>query len=167
MILGVDPGGTGAIACLDDDGGLICVFDIPQHAGIVSPALILDELERWEIATDGATAVIEDVHSMPHQGVASAFKFGRAHGTVIGVLAGLRIPISYVSPAKWKRAMGLSKDKDQSRRLAIETWPQRSHLFARKRDDGRAEAALIARYGQSLQPQPISTAPKPWEQATA
>jgi hypothetical protein len=49
-----------------------------------------------------------------------------------------------VSPAKWKKALGLSADKGASRRRAIELWPERAQWFARVKDDGRAEAALIA-----------------------
>jgi hypothetical protein len=51
-----------------------------------------------------------------------------------------------VSPAKWKRALGLS-DAETSRAKAIETWPTQAGLFARKRDHNRAEAALLGLYG--------------------
>lgn len=42
-----------------------------------------------------------------------------------------------------RRALGLSPDKGASRRRAIELWPAQSAMFARVKDDGRAEAALI------------------------
>jgi hypothetical protein len=50
----------------------------------------------------------------------------------------------YVTPTKWKRALGLGADKGDSRRRAMETWPYMASKFARVKDDGRAEAALIA-----------------------
>ena len=37
--------------------------------------------------------------------------------------------------------------KDQSRALASNLFPQSAYLFKRVKDDGRAEAALIAYYG--------------------
>lgn len=39
---------------------------------------------------------------------------------------------------------GDGKDKDAARALAIELWPAQAQLFARKKDQGRADAALIA-----------------------
>jgi len=72
------------------------------------------------------------------------FTFGRGLGIVEGVALGAGIPVRWVSPAKWKRALGLSADKGASRRRAIELWPAQSAMFARVKDDGRAEAALIA-----------------------
>ena len=56
------------------------------------------------------------------------------------------IPTIHVSPGKWKKHFGLTSDKEKSRALAIATWPQSDH-FRRKKDDGRAEAALTALYG--------------------
>jgi hypothetical protein len=88
------------------------------------------------------TAVIENVHAMPKQGVSSSFSFGRALGVAEGVLAGNGLSLRYVSPAKWKKALGLSADKGVSRRRAIELWPDHRKAFGVK--DGRAEAALLA-----------------------
>ena len=119
--------------------------DMPAADGHVSGALLADALED---VTDLAVAWVEDVHSMPGQGVASTFKFGRSVGVVEGALSALGIPIRWVSPAKWKKAMGLPADKGAARRRAIELWPDHAHLFARVKDDGRAEAALIAEYGR-------------------
>lgn len=145
IAIGVDPGISGAIALLDEHGALIEVRDMPVVGGLVSAHGIVDLLE-WQIRKhdDRANAVIEDVHSMPKQGVASSFGFGRSKGVVEGVIAGLSVSIVYVSPAKWKKALGLSADKGVCRRRAIELWPGDAQLFKRVKDDGRAEAALIA-----------------------
>lgn len=147
MILGIDPGASGAIAAVNAIGALEWVHDMPHHDGVVSPSLVADLfhgpitfIEAW----------VEDVHSMPKQGVASSFKFGRAHGTVLGVLGGLRIPTHLITPAKWKRQMGVPADKKLARRKACELWPDNASLFARVKDDGRAEAALIAEYGRRV-----------------
>lgn len=40
----------------------------------------------------------------------------------------------------------LDADKERARALAIRLWPASRH-FERKRDHGRAEAALLARFG--------------------
>ena len=83
---------------------------------------------------------------MPKQGVSSTFKFGKAYGVVIGVVAALKIPVHFVAPSVWKRHFGLSADKEEARARALQYWPERAELFARKKDHGRAEAALLARY---------------------
>lgn len=147
LVLGVDPGATGAIAALDAvTGVLMWVEDMPSHEGVVSAPLAADLLDSWPIMT----AWVENVHSMPKQGVSSSFKFGRAFGTIVGVLGGARVPVEYVTPAVWKKQARLSKDKGASRRAACELWPDRSDLFKRVKDADRAEAALIARYGWLL-----------------
>ena len=146
MIIGVDPGKSGAIALLDDDGRLYEVADMPVVGPIISPVLLAEIVHNWihPLALPPyGMAVIEDVHAMPEQGVSSVFSFGRSLGVAEGVLAGEGLAITYVSPAKWKRALGLTKDKGASRRRAIETWPHMGKAFARVKDNGRAEAALI------------------------
>jgi hypothetical protein len=57
------------------------------------------------------------------------------------------VPTNEVPPATWKKHFGLSTDKDASRAYASSVFPDQSNLWARKKDDGRAEAALIAYYG--------------------
>lgn len=81
---------------------------------------------------------------MPKQGVTSVFDFGVSKGIAIGAAAADLWSLRFVSPARWKRALGLTADKDQCRRRAIELWPEHAALFKLKRHDGRAEAALIA-----------------------
>ena len=65
---------------------------------------------------------------------------------VRGVIAASGVPLHLVSPAKWKRHFGLDADKEKARALALRLWPTRADLFGRKKDHGRAEAALLARY---------------------
>jgi hypothetical protein len=51
---------------------------------------------------------------------------------------------------EWKKANGLvKKPKSASRGLAMELWPDAAPLFKRVKDDGRAEACLIARAGSA------------------
>lgn len=142
--IGVDPGVSGAIAYVTDIGTLVDVFDMPVVGGQVS-AQLLARQDDWSHPNKMfGTVVVEDVHAMPKQGVTSSFNFGRSKGVVEGVFAGAGRPIVYVPPGVWKRALHLSKDKGASRRRAIELWPSHADKFARAKDDGRAEAALIA-----------------------
>ena len=147
LTLGCDPGKSGAVAVLDTlTHELLGVADMPVVGKIISATLLAEQVHNWvdPLSIARRTAVIEDVHAMPKQGVSSVFSFGRALGVVEGVLAGDGWSVRYVSPAKWKKALGLSADKGESRRRAIELWPAQASWFARVKDDGRAEAALIA-----------------------
>jgi len=142
MIIGVDPGLSGAIALIAEHGDLVEVHDMPVVDGLVSSALLANLIRGRGVDV----AVVEQVSARPGQGVSSMFKFGRSLGVVEGVLSTLGVPVVYVTPGKWKKAMGLSSDKELSRRRAIDRWPDRAASFARKKDDGRAEAALLAEY---------------------
>jgi crossover junction endodeoxyribonuclease RuvC len=68
-------------------------------------------------------------------------------GVLQGVFQTLLIPYTLVTPQKWQKHFGKSKDKDQSRLLATRLYPQLADKFKQKKDDGRAEALLIAKYG--------------------
>jgi crossover junction endodeoxyribonuclease RuvC len=143
-ILGIDPGITGGIAALYPDGR-IEVYDIPTVDGSVD----VDALVRRVREQAPRLAVIEKAQAMPKQGVVSVFKYGCAYGALCAVTALCEIPTHLVSPRKWKSHFGLDADKEKSRALAIRLWPG-CGLFERKKDHGRAEAALIARYGAEV-----------------
>lgn len=153
IVLGVDPGASGAVAWLDNDGTLKAVVDMPHLDGTVSGALLRDLIAQISHDAGGwpVHAAVEKVAAMPRQGVSSTFKFGTAYGTVLGCLGALSIPMTHVSAAKWKRALGLTSDKNASRARAVYLWPTFAGEFKRVKDDGRAEAALIAEWWRRQQ----------------
>lgn len=145
--MGVDPGISGAIAFFfPDQRAGISAYDVPTIGKEIDSAALYDIIQKYK----PDLAVVELVHSMPKQGVSSSFNFGCSYGVAKGVIGACKIPTIYVAPTKWKRFFGLSSDKEQSRALAINTWPFSDH-FRRKKDDGRAEAALLALYGAKTQ----------------
>jgi crossover junction endodeoxyribonuclease RuvC len=152
IILGLDPGLSGAVAFYNPEKDIIDIVDTPtmgdKKQRSISAAVLASEIkERTSIHMPWVSAYVEDVHAMIGWGVGSSFRFGESKGVLFGVLATLRIPTYRVSPQKWKKAMGLGRDKDASRKMAIERFPAFADLFARVMDDNRAEAALIAYYG--------------------
>jgi crossover junction endodeoxyribonuclease RuvC len=140
VIVGVDPGVVGGVAFLPADGRNPILYDMPA-AGREVDCANLGELIRRHMPD---YAVVERVASRPAQGIASAFKFGRATGCVLGVLGALRVPIQQVTPTTWKRALNLNSDKELSRKRALEIWPEVSADLALKKHADRAEAALLA-----------------------
>ena len=95
-----------------------------------------------------AQAFVELVGPRPGEGAVQGFAFGRTRGVIEGVLAAAGVPVRFLTPPTWKRAVGVppGKDgtKDAARSEAIRRFPDKAALFARVKDDGRAEAALIA-----------------------
>jgi crossover junction endodeoxyribonuclease RuvC len=91
---------------------------------------------------------VERVSAMAGQGVTSVFSFGRSFGMIEGILAALKMPVTFVAPATWTRAIGRSPGKDASRARAMELFPNYEYFFKRVKDDGRADAALIAHWGR-------------------
>lgn len=141
-IMGIDPGLTGAISFYFPSApDRVAVEDMPVAAEHIDPA----ELSRRIRLMSPSVAVIERVGSMPGQGLSSTFKFGTGYGMVQGVVATLGIETRFVTPQVWKRHFRLPADKENARALAIQLWPSCEN-FRRKKDAGRAEAALIARY---------------------
>lgn len=148
--IGIDPGLTGAIAWLDSNHNFIEVWDMPVMAKSKGKKQVNGvELARIirEITFEHACiAVVEQVHAMPGQGGTSMFNFGHGTGVIDGVLAALKMPVVYVTPTKWKKAAALLKtEKDMARTKAIQLYP--TAPLSRKKDIGRADAILIARYG--------------------
>lgn len=140
-IMGIDPGVTGGIAFLYRSG-MVAAQDIPTAGGEVDADLIARTIRSFA----PRFAVVERASAMPGQGVSSTFKFGAAYGALCAVVTVCRIPLHFVSPSVWKKHFHLDKDKEKSRKLAKDYWPG-CGFFDRKKDHGRAEAALIARYG--------------------
>jgi crossover junction endodeoxyribonuclease RuvC len=143
-ILGIDPGLSGAVAFYFPEApDRVIAEDMPVAAGMVDCATLAARIRQMA----PGLAIIERVASMPKQGVSSTFKFGTAYGAVVGVLAALEIRTSLVTPQVWKKHFRLDDDKDKGRALALRTFAKTPEHFARKKDHGRAEAALLALYG--------------------
>ena len=143
MIIGVDPGKTGALVLLDTPV-ILEYRDMPFEDKMVDGAELYDWLMFCRTIYGVKEACVEQVSSRPQQGVVSTFNFGVSYGILLGCLQSAGLDISFVRPQVWKKALELSRDKEESRQLALSMWPDNAEDFARKKDDGRAEAALIA-----------------------
>ena len=140
MIAGIDPGAKGAIALLH-----------PNFAEVHDMPMLGKEVNGTEVANlfvefKPDHIFLEQVNSFG-MGRTSAYNFGQGVGVLKGVFQALMIPYTLVTPQKWQKHFGKSKDKDYSRLLASRFYPNQAAQFKRKMDDGRAEALLIARYG--------------------
>src|SRR6187551_1359950 len=111
-ILGIDPGISGALAFyFTSTPDRVAVEDMPVADGSISAPSLSQIIKRFA----PSVAIIELVHSMPKQGVASVFSFGKSFGQAIGVVGALDIPLHFVTPNKWKKAYALGADKEECR----------------------------------------------------
>ena len=154
MIIGIDPGKTGAIAI--ELAGKIKVYDIPdcrQIAGIRNLIWIFDNIRRMRQTAGDCTFIIESVHSMPREGVVSSFNFGFNYGVLnacVAYASEFDYQVIYVSPMEWKKILNLSRDKKKSLELARKNHPEIGNQLNRKKDHNRAEAVLLIDYFHKL-----------------
>lgn len=152
-ILGVDPGGSGALALLTPEE--LRISDMPvflvkrgksSKAELDVPALAA-LMQDWR----PDVAYFEQVGGIPGQSAPAAFNFGRIAGACEAIVKASGARFVFVPPAVWKRAMHVRGDKDEARALATNIFPANAADFRRKKDDGRAEAALLAEYGRRIE----------------
>lgn len=138
IFIGVDPGTTGGIAALTEAGGVWAVVKMPA-----TNAEILDVFRALKVSGE-VKAYIEQVHTMPKQGIVSAFTFGKGLGGLHMALAACLIPFDEVAPGKWQKVMQCSSkgDKNVTKRRALELFPTIKVTHA------IADALLIAEYGR-------------------
>jgi hypothetical protein len=150
IIVGADPGATGAFAKLDPVNYTVEIYDMPtfeiktgakkktvlDHTGIGN---ILEDKRIFQL-------YVEEVNARVGEGVVSSFSFGARFGAILGACGGLKIPVTQVRPALWKSTLKVPAEKDAARYRASQLFPQCSKAWSRKKDDGRAEATLIAFY---------------------
>jgi crossover junction endodeoxyribonuclease RuvC len=160
-ILGGDPGAGGALALMFPVASptgtpMVEVIDTPTHEIRGKRRLDLYQLSKivraWDTLYGISHAIIENVGAMPGQAPNAMFSFGFSAGALQMAVAAAGIPMTLVVPQVWKKVYGIQggrENKDQARQKASQLFPGSAHLWARKKDDGRAEAVLLAHYGRN------------------
>ena len=154
IVIGIDPGLDGAIAILcPETMKLERILDVPTMGTkprIVNVLGLYSQMKEAVRVYGPVMCWLEEAWARPKQGVSTSFKCGRTIGNIEAVIICVGWPIRTVTPAKWKLHFGLAakgKTKHDSRARATRLFPASAEQFSRAKDDGRAEAALIALYG--------------------
>ena len=154
LIIGIDPGISGAI-CFFEDGQVKEIIDMPVMAEgkknkrqINGPQTYNEILKRInKFQKKDIIVVIEQVSAMPGQGVTSMFNFGQSFGVLKGICSAMQLSMFFIRPAKWKKYFGLIKtEKDASRTKVIEIFPYISSELSKKKDSNKADAVLISSF---------------------
>lgn len=155
--IGCDPGLGGALAIIRPDDGMLFVVDMPTHEirgkRRIDLYALSATLQSWKRATIIKQVIVENVGAMPGQSPNGMFAFGFAAGALQSAVASAGLPMTLVVPQVWKKAYGIPggrENKDASRQKASMIFPAFADQWARKKDDGRAEAVLLAHYGSML-----------------
>lgn len=160
IYMGIDPGFKGAVAIISNmyyeiypvqviDAPTLIIGKSKKEHSITEMVKIFDRfIGQEDIAIYDIAVAIEKVHSMPGQGVASAFTFGKGYGIWLGILATLGISYDEVTPQRWQKEMmdGMQRGKDAARIRAMQLFPQLADKLKLKSNDGRADALLIAEW---------------------
>lgn len=148
IIGGIDPGVGGAIALLRPDYSCVQLVDMPTEEKRngkrqVEPLRLFNLLNSPE---HFLYVLVESVSARPGQGVSSMFSLGDSFGCARAAAAAAGT-VNYVHPATWKKAMKVTENKAYSLTLARRFYPDLAEtMLARKKDEGRAEALLLARF---------------------
>lgn len=109
IFIGIDPGVSGAITVLNEDGKVVALTKMPQTMGE-----LLFFLQQF--TDNDTTCYLEKVHARPGDGAASMFKFGQGFGWLQMALLAARVKTIEVLPNTWMRGLGIkSKKKDETK----------------------------------------------------
>lgn len=114
VYVGIDPGQAGGIAVLNRAGEIVAVTPMPPTETDIAD-VFADLIERLGGDTTDVFAVIERVHSMPKQGVASSFKFGMGYGGLRMALVCNDIPFEDIPPQSWMKVLSIPSIKNQTK----------------------------------------------------
>ena len=164
VYMGVDPGKTGSVASLSEDGSRITIsdFEIDPLKRIDSLSLqrIFDAVKSYHEDND-IICCLEKSQAMPGQGVVGMFSYGVTYGIILATLNLCDINVVEITPQKWKKEfdlnsnkkLGIIKTKEDSVNMAVQLFPSRKEFFMepKKKEGhvllhGRSDAILIAEY---------------------
>lgn len=165
IVIGIDPGLTGACAVLDHNG-LRAVFDLPTMPipGVGPTAKVKTKIDGRALrrlllescpADEPVSAVIEGVGVLPsdrkNNAVQTQGSLMRTLGAVECVLETLGLDVAYASTTTWKKFYGLispSLTPVQRKRISLDKVRQLypDAPVKRAKDHNRAEAVLIAHW---------------------
>jgi hypothetical protein len=163
IISGIDPGRTGAMVTLFEDGSTV-VDRVPlikveraKKAAIMKPDWkAWGALWRMSVVLNAPDVfVMEDVHGWKGQAAGASFSFGKAMGFALASIMAHDAPIHYAPPGVWKIKLGLmGMDKAASVVLARSLIPSLIPELIERRGNpadvrgGVAEAGLLAYYAK-------------------
>ena len=152
--LGIDPGSPLTFALISPTGKWIARATGDLVGGKIgkyfrnSPEACAYVVKNWQANTHYPLhAVIESIGPRQGEGVVTASEFVASMKISQMMCVCYGIPYTLVSPQKWKKSLSLDSDKEKSRMLARQLWPDKAEVLKFKKAHNLAEAALLGYYG--------------------
>jgi len=105
MIVGIDPGKTGGIVCLDNSGNFMESFIIPKIDGDVNMKAFANIFHHLAEHYSDVHVFVEDVHALYGSSAGATFSFGKICGQIEMGLYTCFLPHTYVQPKAWQKVM--------------------------------------------------------------
>lgn len=156
IIIGCDPGLTGAVTALYADGS-VEIYDLPtcpiESAGPkakvkrkIDAKMLRELLRRLVPADEKAIFAMEDMQLLGGSSVQTMGALAHTRGVLEAVAILCDMSMAYVTPQRWKRFYGLGSNKSECLVKARELYPHAPLSLAKHHN--RAESLLIARWAQ-------------------
>lgn len=147
IYVGIDPGLRGAAGAIDQTGQFLDVIDLPHKDRYLDTIALFNWLYQYR----EHEVTVEEQHPRPGANINATSIMCVNYGRMQGILELNKFRWAEVAPVVWKRALGVTADKETSLALARELFPEAP--LDLKKHDGRAEALLIAEYARRIHEQ--------------
>ena len=155
ILIGIDPGLSGALCLLDSEHGIVEIVDMPVFKVVVSGkdrsrldlAGLRNLLAGWK-AWEPQLVIVEDVADRPKQ--SGMFSFGYVKGAIEATCMCLGLHVERIAPQRWKKALRVGVADDEILQRADWLFPGEGQRWRGPRGGklhDRAEAAMLAKYG--------------------
>ncbi len=161
IYIGIDPGFSGGIVRIGiTDNNQATILDkMPMPLQSASGKKLLDLhgihriFEGWiENSPANTEFIIEEVGSMPKQGLSSTFRCGYFAGALEGIISTFAVPVTFVGSQAWMKVVFKDIPKTSevpSRIFCQRRYPYESFLATERSKiahDGMTDACAIAHY---------------------
>ena len=144
---GIDPGGQGAFALLDEHARVVATYPMPMADKEIDVHSCLG------IFRDAMPSFTLVEKQRPTMGKVASFRVGQHEGVLSALLAALELPHRLVRPQEWKKVIlaGMSREKKASILYCQRRWPDVSLMPTdkhKKPSDGVADALCISEHAR-------------------
>lgn len=145
MIIGIDPGLSGAWALINNDGTYIGSQCFERRGDTIDCTELYGDITDYP---ESVRVVVEKVHAMPKNGSISAFKLGTTYGQIVQLTRSVGAPLTLILPSEWKRLVlsgyAWKKNKMAALDFVMDRYPKFPRGTNKAKALARAEAVCIA-----------------------
>ena len=143
--VGIDPGKSGGIACIDEDGEMKA-YKCPDSSEDMA---ILFEVIIGDTPPSNIKLLMERVWARPTNAVRAAFSYGTNYGQWLGIAASHEVKMNTAIPSDWIRWIGCPKAlKSVIRKRWLKDKAKECYPKLKKITLKTSDAILITKYAK-------------------